>query len=244
MNLPVHKTPAGAALILAARDAAGEVADFKRQAARIDPYIPLAVWPTSLQELDRALSSASNGLYHAANLASDAIGRNPALPEPGTMPGALAIASTRTSAAADHAHGTLDAIRRELRRTRTGPDISPNPLSRRAAISAGCLIKLEDALQAAIRSDDPDLAALAATARLQSAILADLSHVCDRFHYGITEACERTPNATTSKTVRISRPLQRARVTLKKAADGTARAASSLDDALIWGRRGGRGGAR
>jgi hypothetical protein len=225
------------ALVQAARDAAGEAADLKRQAARIDPYIPLAVWPAPLHELDLALSSVSNGLYRASHLASDAIGQNPALPKHGATPGALAIASTRASTAADHANGTLNAIRRELRRAGLAPDISPNPLSRHAAYTAGCLSKLDEALLAARRSGDPDLAALAVVARRQSAILADLSHTCDRFHYGIAEACERTPKATTSKTTRISGPLRRASVTLKKAAAIAAHAADDLDDELIWARR-------
>jgi hypothetical protein len=234
------------ALARAVRDAASDTAGLKRQAMRIDPYTPLAAWPIPLRELDRALSSASSGLYRAANLASDAIGQNPP-PGLSATPGSLAIASTRTSTAGDHANGAFEAIRRELRRTGTEPDISPSPLSRHAAYAAGQLSKLDDALLddallAAFRSDEPDLAVLAAVARHQSAILADLSATCDRFHYGVAEACDRIPKATSSKTARISGSLRRASVTLKKAAAGTAHAADALDDELTWGRR--RGGAR
>ena len=188
------------ALVRAARDAASEAADLKRQAARIDPYIPLAVWPMSLHELDLALSSLSSGLYLASHLASDAIGRQ-VQPRHEATPGSLAIASTPAEAAAEHANGALNAL-----------------------LAAG-------------RSGEPDLAALADVARQQSAILADLSHTCYRFHYGIAEACERTPNATNSKTTRISGPLRRASVTLKKAAAGASHAAADLDDELNWGRR-------
>ena len=225
------------ALVRAARAAASEAADLKRQAARIDPYIPLAVWPASLHELDIALSSLSSGLYLASHLASDAIGQNPARPGHAATPGSLAIASTRAGTAAEHANGAVNAIRRELRRTGLAPNISPNPLRRHAAYAAGCLSELEDALLAAGRSGEPDLAALADVARQQSAILADLSHTCDRFHYGIAEACERTPNATNSKTTRISGPLRRASVTLKKAAAGASHAAADLDDEHTWGRK-------
>ena len=227
-------------LVQAARKAAGEVADLKLQASRIDPYTPLAAWDPPLRQLDLALNSAANGLYRASQLAH-AIGEDPARPEAGGAAIAFAVASTRVNHAADLTNGTIAAIRRELRRTETGRDVSPNPLSRHAAYAAECLHRLDDALLTVFRATTPDLAALtaalAATARQQATILADLSHTCDRFHYGVTEACERIPGTANSKVTRISGSLKRASTTLRKAGTGTARAAADLENELIRARR-------
>jgi hypothetical protein len=220
-------------LAAAARDAAGAVADLEREAGRIDPYIPLAAYAAPLQDADRAAVSASNGLYAAAAMAGDALSPYPGLPEPdvaGGVRGQLAIATMRAGRAADLIGAAADAVRRDLRGADIAADVSVSPLSRRAAIAAECLGRLQGALEQAARSDDAVamLAALDQASGQQAVIIAGLGRICDRYCYGVTEAYERLPGAAPRKAARATGPLHRASATLQKAAAITSRAHSTL----------------
>jgi hypothetical protein len=214
--------------LVAAHAAAGAATDLKHEADRIDPYIPLAAYPGPLQDLVTAVDSASNGLYRTAGLAADVIGPDPALPEPGAVPGKLAVASVRASGAAGQIGGALEAIRRDLRKAGASAAAEPSPLSRRAAIAFHDLRRLDDALRAATRSDSGTLADLDQLTEQQVMILAAMSHVCERFGYGITEAYERMPGSIARKAARATGPFRRAAATLQKAAAVTQRAHGTL----------------
>jgi hypothetical protein len=221
---------AAPAVLAAARAAAEGAADLKHETDRIDPYIPLAAYPGPLQDLVAAIASVANGLYRTAGLATDVIGPDPALPEPGAVPGKLAVASARASGAADQIGAALVAIRRDLRKTGTSTAADPSPLSRRAAIAFHDLNTLDDALRTATRSGCGTLADLDQLTGHQVIILTSMSCVCERFGYGVAEAYERMPGSIARKAARATGPFRRAAATLRKAAAVTQRAHGTLTE--------------